>query len=281
MGHRTAAKTTERFILLTPFVDYKFFDSIRSGVADAAQALGVHAEFTGTPDGDVGRLASIAWDALDGGYDGIALNMTDPDAFDAVAQEAADRKIPLISFNVDGGLSNARLATVGQNMREAGKTFGEEVARMIPVGSRALVTMHDLGITALEDRASGARVVLEQVVGGWSSLITGTDREPAIARIRAALLSDRSIRVVLGTGAADTEAAGLTVERYFPDEGLVVAGFDTSDEILRLVRSNAIRLTIDQQPYAQGYCAIVALTLAKRHRLRPPKVDTGAIVIRH
>src|SRR5687767_11394560 len=43
--------------------------------------------------------------------------MIDAHAFDAVAEEAAEKGVPLISFNVDGGRTpNARLATVGQNM---------------------------------------------------------------------------------------------------------------------------------------------------------------------
>jgi ABC-type sugar transport system substrate-binding protein/acetyl esterase/lipase len=269
-----------RFLLLTPFVDYAFFAPMKRGAADAAQALGVELIFTGTTDGNASALAEQAEAALDAGYQGIGINMIDAQAFDAVAEEAARKGVPLISFNVDDAKTpNARLATVGQNMLDAGRQFGQAMAPLIPPGARVLLTMHDPGITALEERAAGAREALQAHQLQWMTLITGTDREAAVAEVRAALEADPSIRVVLGTGEADTQAAGLAIERHFKGKGYVAAGFDTGGEILRLVKAGILQLTVDQQPYAQGYFAVASLALAHRSGLRPVTVDTGATII--
>lgn len=188
-----------RFLLLTPFVDYAFFTPMKQGAADASQALGVEVTFTGTADGNTSALAAQAKAALNAGYQGIGINMTDAQVFDAVAEEAARKGVPLISFNVDDAKTpNARLATVGQNMLEAGRQFGQAMAPLIPAGAHVLLTMHDPGITALEERAAGAREALQDHKLQWTTLITGTDKEQAVARVKAALEADPSIRVVLG-----------------------------------------------------------------------------------
>lgn len=275
------AVDSPRFLLLTPFVDYDFFVPMKQGAADAAKALGVEVTFSGTPDGDVKKLASQGLEGLKGGYAGIGVNMIDAQAFDAVAEAAAKKGLPLISFNVDDARTpNARLATVGQNMLQAGRKFGEAMAPVISPETHVLLTMHDPGITALEERAAGAQEALKDRRLKWTTLVTGTDREAAVAKMKAALASDPSIRVVLGTGEADTQAAGLAIERYFEGKGYIAAGFDTGGDILRLVKQGTLRLTVDQQPYAQGFFAIASLALAHRSGLKPVSVDTGATLIR-
>src|ERR1044072_2513849 len=90
-----------RILLLTPFVDYPFFGPMKKGAQDAAHAMGVDAKFDGTRKGDVKEFAAKVTAAIAAGYDGIAVNMIDPVAFDQVAAEAARKGVPIIAFNVD------------------------------------------------------------------------------------------------------------------------------------------------------------------------------------
>jgi simple sugar transport system substrate-binding protein len=194
--------------------------------------------------------------------------------------EAIGKGVPVIAFNVDDSRTpNARLAAIGQDMPQAGRTFGKAVEGFIPQGSHVLMTMHDPNISALEDRAAGAQDALKSKGIAWTPLITGTEPNAAVERIRAVLQANPSIKIILGTGSADTEAAGKVIERYFPRKGYSSAGFDLSPEILRLVKANIIRLTVDQQPYAQGYYSVVELTLYRRYGLKPSNIDTGAVII--
>ena len=87
------------------------------------------------------------------------------------------------------------------------------------------------------------------------------------------------IKVVLSTGQADTEAAGLVLERHFPAGDYAAAGFDLSPETLRLIRKGVIRFTIDQQPYAQGFYPVVQLALYCRFGIKPSDIDAGAALI--
>ncbi len=77
------------------------------------------------------------------------------------------------------------------------------------------------------------------------------------------------IKFILCTGQADTEGAGLAIEKNFAGKGYTAAGFDLSPEILRLIKAGYIKCTIDQQPYIQGYYPVIQLALYKRYGIMP------------
>ena len=222
-----------RFIFISTCADYDFFLPVKKGMQDAAVALGVECSFTGTRGVDLKAQVQMVRDAVAAGYDGIALNIIDPSAFNAVVQEAIDRGVPVVAFNVDGSQTpNARLSAVCQKLYEAGRALGEAAAPFIPVGSKVLVTMHDAGVSALEDRLRGAADALKVKSVTTHVIITGTERDEAIASIRQALAENPEISFVLATGMADTEAAGLVIERHFHGRGYSAVGFDLTPEIL-------------------------------------------------
>lgn len=269
-----------RLAFITCAVDAPFFVPIKKGMHDAARAMGVESDFMGTPDVDVEAQAAMVRQAVEQGYDGIALNLIDPEAFDDVVREAIEAGVPVVGFNVDDHATpNARLASVNQRLYEAGRTLGEHLAPAIAEGSHVLATLHDEGVSALEDRLRGEKDGLRSRGVRWTVLVTGNDSGAGAERIAAALRENPDVRIVLGTGQSDTEAAGRAIEAHFSEEGHWSAGFDLSPTILRLIRRGVIRCTIDQQPYVQGFYPVVQLTLYLRHGLRPSSVDAGAAII--
>jgi simple sugar transport system substrate-binding protein len=269
-----------RLVFITCAKDAKFFEPVKQGMRDAAAMLGVRCDFTGTSGVDVPAQAAMVPQAVAQGYQGIALNLIDPVAFDAVVQEAINAGVPVVAFNVDDhATTNARLAAVNQRLYEAGHSLGRQVAPFIASQSHLLLTMHDEGVSALEDRRRGLQEALQSAGVKWTVLVTGNDSAKGAEVIAAALRQHPEIRVVLGTGQSDTEAGGLALERHFPGQGYWSAGFDLSSATLRLIKAGHIRCTIDQQPYVQGFYPVVQLTHYLRYGLKPSSLDAGAAVI--
>jgi simple sugar transport system substrate-binding protein len=269
-----------RLIFITCSVEGKFFGPVRKGMSDAARMMNVTAEFTGTEGVDVKAQADMVRQAVRDGYDGIALNLIHTEAFDEVVQEALDRGVPVVAFNVDDHATpNARLSAVNQRLYAAGKTLARHVLPHIPEGSHVLMTMHDAGISSLEDRLRGEQEVLSTKGVQWTTRITGNDAVKGADVVSQALREHPEIRIVLGTGQSDTEAAGRAIERDFAGRGYWSAGFDLSPETLRLIKAGHIRCTIDQQPYVQGFYPVVQLTLLLRYGIRPSDIDAGAGII--
>lgn len=276
-----------RFAFITCCRDEAFFNPVKKGMNDAAKMLGVRCDFLGTDGVDLKAQAEMVRRAVADGYHGIALNIIDPDAFDQVVQEALDKNVPVVAFNVDDipgqrgqGKPNPRLAAVCQDFHNAGRTLATKAIEFIPPGGKVLITQHDIGISALDDRLRGIQEVLAEKKIASKVICATNDPAKALENISAELKANPDIRVVLGTGLTDSEAAGRAIERDFKGvPGYASAGFDLSPDILRLLRAGVIRLTIDQQPYTQGFYPVVQLTLYRRYGIRPTNLDAGAGVI--
>ena len=111
------------------------------------------------------------------------------------------------------------------------------------------------------------------------TLVTGTDPREAAVLVTRYLRENPAVKVVLATGQADTEGAGLAVEESFRDGDFFVAGFDLSPELIRLIQNGTISCTIDQQPYVQGFYPVVQLAHWCRYGLKPASIDAGVTVI--
>ncbi len=269
-----------RLAFITCSVEGKFFEPLRKGIDDAARQMNVRADFMGTRGVDIPAQIEMVRQAVKDGYDGIALNIIDPVAFDAVIQEALDKGVPVVAFNIDDNATpSARLSGVGQNFVEAGKRLANKLLPAIPENSHVLMTLHDAGISALDDRQRGMQEVLKTKRIQWTSLVSGNDSVKAAEVIAAALKEHSDIRIVLGSGQADTEAAGRAIRSYFAGKGYWAAGFDLSPTTLELIRQGHIRCTVDQQPYIQGYYPVVQLTLLIRYGIQPADIDAGATII--
>jgi simple sugar transport system substrate-binding protein len=185
-----------------------------------------------------------------------------------------------VGFNTDDQATpNPRLSCVNQRLYEAGKSLARHVAPDIPDGAHVLMTMHDEGVSSLEDRLRGLQEILQDKNAKWTVCITGTDAVKGCGVIEQELRQHPDIRVVLSTGQADTEAAGRAIEKSFAGKGYWAAGFDLSPTTLRLIKAHHIRCTVDQQPYIQGFYPVIQLTLYLRYGIMPASMDAGATLI--
>jgi simple sugar transport system substrate-binding protein len=276
---RHSAGKRLRFLFIAPVVEEAFYDPLKRGMQDAATAMNVEASFTGTPGVDIAEQARMIAAAAQDGYDGIAANLIHPRAFNAAIRQAARTGVPVIAFNTDAGPSCGRLSAVGQNHSAAGSVLGARVAKSLDRSSKVLVTMHDRDVLSLKQRCSAILDELSKRGIPWKTAIAHSTVEESASLIAEMLARDSSIRFVCATGLADTEGAGLAIERNQLARTLRVAGFDLSPQILRLIEKGIVSFTIDQQPYAQGYYPVMQLALYCRYGILPSNIDTGASVI--
>ena len=269
-----------RLAFITCAVNAKFFEPVKKGVNDAAEMMGVKCDFIGTEGVDVQAQAAMVTQAVADGCDGIALNIIDPVAFDDVIDKAIEKGVPVVGFNVDDHATpNARLSCVKQRLYQAGQSLAKYVLPNIPDNAHILMTMHDEGVSALEDRLAGLQEVLKKKQVRWTIIVTGSESVKGAEVIAAKLKENPDIRIILGTGQSDTEAAGRAIEKYFPNKGYWSAGFDLSPKTLSLIRQGHIRCTVDQQPYIQGFYPVIQLTLYLRYGIVPSDMDAGTAII--
>ncbi|WP_413992024.1 substrate-binding domain-containing protein [Labrys okinawensis] len=258
--------------------DEDFFGPVRCGMADAAALMGVDAEFTGTVGVDAIGMAAIARLGLEQGVDGLAIVVFDAGAFAPVIAEARGRGVPVVAFNIGADRDKAgTLSSIAQDFPAAGRALARRVAADIGPGSTVLLTMHDPGISALEERRDGIKAGLANQGIEWVETVTSHYPEEAARHILRILAQRPDISAVLATGQADTEGAALAAELM--SRPVYVAGFDLSPTILRLIEAGHLACTTDQQPYTQGFYPVIQLVLHIRYGLLPVDMDAGAAII--
>jgi simple sugar transport system substrate-binding protein len=265
-----------KFIYIAPFIHEDFFIPVKQGMNDAASLLGVSACFTGVPDADIDNLIGVIEKAIADKYDGIAIDFLHPDKFTQVVHKALEVDIPVVAFNMDAP-GSGRLAGISQNFFKAGKTFAGRAAGKINKNAAVLVTMHDSGVAALDERLRGIKDGLSGLDLTIQTIVSGNTPELARDRILESL--EAGITAILCTGQSDTHGAGLAVKTLSENKRPYVAGFDVCDGIRELINENIIDFTIDQQPYVQGFYPLMMLYQYRSGKIMPFDIDTGSVIV--
>ena len=238
-----------------------FWSVVANGAADAAREMGVRLEYQAPTGFDMVRMSQLIDAAVASRPSALAISVPDPGALAASVKAAVAAGIPAISVN-SGDAAWQRLgflAHIGQTEYESGVAAGE---RLAAAGSkRVLCVNHEVGNVSLDMRCRGLsdglakRGATMQVLG-----VSLADPEDAAQRIRSALARDAAVdgMLMLGPGGAAPALSALRESNRLGK--LAVGTFDLTPEVLAAVRDGQLLFAIDQQPYLQGYLAIVLLT---------------------
>jgi simple sugar transport system substrate-binding protein len=238
-----------------------FWSVVANGAGDAARDMGVRLEYQAPTSFDMVRLSQLIDAAVASRPSALAISVPDPDALAASVRAAVAAGIPAISVN-SGDAAWERLgflAHIGQTEYESGVAAGERLAAAEV--KRVLCVNHEIGNVSLDARCRGLSDGLAKQGATMQVLgVSLADPEDAAQRIRGALARDAAIdgMLMLGPGGA---APALAALRETDRLGRIAVGtFDLTPEVLAAVRSGQLLFAIDQQPYLQGYLAVVLLS---------------------
>lgn len=262
-------------IYLDPSV--QFFNPVVRGAQDAAAQFGVDLDVQ-YANNDPVRQNDLIESATAAGVDGIAVSISNSDAFDASICAAVEAGIVVIGFNNDdleGADGNCRQAYVGMDEFASGYELGQRMIeafdlqegdvvfnpREIPEASFAVA------------RGGGIEKAMEEKGITVETVRAGLDPAEAQNIIAQFLIANPDVKALFGTGSV-TSTVGAGAIR---DAGVDIpfGGFDLAVEIVNAVESGAMFATMDQQPYLQGYYPIAQIALAAKYGLTPTDIDTG------
>jgi simple sugar transport system substrate-binding protein len=264
-GEPVARAETPRIVLVTHGQSADpFWSVVATGARDAGAELGLRVEYQAPGTFNMVEMSQLIDAVVASRPAGLAISIPDGDALAPSIRAASATGIPIISIN-----SGARVfrdlglrAHIGQPERDAGFAAGR---RMAEAGvTRALCVNHEVGNIALDSRCAGLEDGLRQSGGSVRVLAVDlADPEDAQQRIRGALAREPGIDGVLTLGPAGAvpALAALAMLRASGarDATLELATFDLSLPVLEAIREGEMSFAIDQQPYLQGYLAVVLL----------------------
>lgn len=266
-----------RFVFINHVTTNSFFVPTQNGIADAGALLGVDHQWTGAEDGNVSTMASALDTAISGGADGIAIALTDDNAFRQGCERAFGKGIPVIAYNATAA-GNRALAYVGQDLYRSGYLMGQRIASQVGSGD-ILVGISQPGGNNVQPRLDGIRKALADAGGRITvnSVNSGAQQAGELNAMQAAYAGHGSVKGVYAVDAGTTAGIAQMMAKQGLKGRFHAGGYDTLPDTLAGVKSGALDFTIDQSAYLQGLLPMLYLYLYRLSGtlLHPPETDTG------
>ena len=238
-----------------------FWSVVANGAADAARDLDVLVDYQAPTSFDMVRMSDLIDAAVVARPAGLIVSIPDGAALGGAIRAAVAAGIPTLSINSgdDVWRELGLLAHIGQTEREAGAGGGE---RLAAAGARTVLCVnHEVGNLALDLRCSGLADGLRAAGGSTRVLAVDlADPDDAQQRIAGALARDTAVDGVLTLGPTGAQPALAALRASGRQAGIRFATFDLSPDVLEALERGELLFAIDQQPYLQGYLAVVLLT---------------------
>jgi simple sugar transport system substrate-binding protein len=266
-----------------------FWQTVQKGFEDACARIEANCQMIYMPAGGglEGQVANMEA-AIARVPDGLITSIVDNVMFDDVIQRAQDAGIVVIAANVDdleGAAGNARLAFVGQGFVPAGYNLMQKLWESMPADGpiHVVVGVNAPGQNWSEQRGLGIINFLDEMIAAnpdrqitYEKIDSGLGGDVVSERVGAYLLARPDTTAYLDTAIWQADVALVLIDRGVPPGQVLLAGFDVVPVVLDRMREGYVQVTVDQQPYMQGFMPVMQIYLAKIAGLTPSDIDTGS-----
>lgn len=283
LGIFTGSALAYKFALVVHVAGTPFWIPVIKGAEEAGELLGVEVQFMGPEEFSIEKEVDYLESAIAQGFDGIGVAIADAVALDEPIARAMAQGIPVVSFNIDDPYTpNERMAFVGQSFTIAGHVLAEELLKgeEIPANAEAVVLIGEPGNAALEERCDGIEDILdERGIPHERFSAPLADPSTSVDLLKSYIRAHPNLKIIAASEFA-TAFAGMAMKELGMEPGeLLLAGFDLTPDHNQMIKEGYVKFTIDQQPYLQGFQAVMLLYLYKKFGLAPTDINTGVAVV--
>ncbi|MEM7023829.1 MAG: substrate-binding domain-containing protein, partial [Pseudomonadota bacterium] len=265
-----------------------FWQAVKKGMDEACEQIGADCQMVFLQqDGSFQEQLNNLEAAIAQKPDGIIMTYAGAEIFDEAIERAMAEGIPVLASNVDHPKKTHRLSFTGQDLEQAGYDLAAGLAPQFPEEGpiHVLIGISGPGQVWAESRGAGIARFMDDYKAA------NPDREITYEKIDSGLdLSVTGQRVAAYVQATPTTAyfdvgfwaAGAAVSLRdlgkAPGE-ILLACFDLVPVVMEEMKSGYIQLTIDQQPFLQGYVPIHQLHMMNKYHLGSYDVNTGKALV--
>lgn len=267
-----------KFTFVNHVTTNPFFVPTQYGIQDACALLGCDYQWTGSQKSIASEMVNAMNTAIAAGVDGIAVCLVDQHAFNAPTDKALKAGIPVFAYNADTK-GNNRLAYIGQDLYQAGKSLGERIVSLVDEGDVVgfIATPGQLNIQPRLDGAADAIKASGKKIN-FSQVATGPTVNEEVSRVDSYYVGHKNVKGMFAVDAGSTMAVGETMKKYgLHAKGVRAGGFDLLPKTLDAINAGDLDFTIDQQPYLQGFYTVMEMFMFKMSGglSGPAEINTG------
>jgi len=261
--------------------EMEFWQVLTEGVHAAAKEFGVNARVVGPQrETDIDVQIDLLRQVVQEKPDVILLAAADYNRLAPLAEEIDKAGIPLIT--IDSGVnSDVPRGFIATDNVEAGKKAARKLAELLEGPSQIAVISYVKETATQIERERGVREVLEtdgrfEIVGTYYS---NGDEDIAYETTKELLRKYPNLKGVVGLNEPSSVGAGRAIKDMGRGGEVLLVGFDSSVDEVRLLEEGVIQATVVQRPFNMGYLGIKTAVDLTAGRKAPASTDTGSIVI--
>lgn len=267
-----------KFAFINHVTTNSFFAPTQSGMKDAASLLGLPAPtWTGSENGVVSEMVNAFQTAIAAKVDGIAIPLTDSNAFIEPTKDALNAGIPVIAYNANAS-GNYGLTYVGQDLYQSGYQMGLKIVSEVTSGD-ILVGISQPGSLNVQPRLDGIKAALAAKAPSVTvhTVDTGAAQAGELSAMESAYQGLKAAKGIYAVDAGSTAAIAQMITKYGITGQVHAGGFDLLEDTITGVKSGALDFTIDQSAYLQGFLPVLYMFLYRMTGtlVFPPETDTG------
>ena len=252
------AQKKYHFVFVNHVTTPTFFVPTIYGIEDACNLLGCTYQWTGSENSNVAQMVTAFNTAITSAADGIACAMIDPKAFNAPVSTALGKGIPVLSYNADE--PNGRLAYIGEDLEQSGVLLGGHILDLVGSGDVA-VFIATPGTANIQPRATGVLSALKGTKVHATQFASGALQPQELSSIEAFWLGHTSYKGLFAVDSGSTISVGQTIQKYNLKGKVKSGGYDLTVPTPTLLKEGFLDVTIDQQPYLQGFLPVLEMFL--------------------
>jgi simple sugar transport system substrate-binding protein len=269
-----------------------FWAAVNRGFMDACEQIDADCQLMALRnDGDLQEELTNFQASIAQGVDGIITTLVDNTIFDDAVQAALDAGIPVISANVDdteGADGNPRLAFIGQDLEQAGYELAKGLSEQFPAEGpiHVLIGVADFSQSWATERGDGVARFMDDYIAdnpdreiGYEKIESGLDISVVGGRVAAYIQATPNTTAYFDVGYWHAGAAAALRDLGYEPGQVLLAGFDLVPVVLDEMDAGYIQLTVDQQPYLQGFLPVMQIYLMHKYGLSAWDVNTGKALI--
>ncbi len=282
---------TERYVFVTANINLPYWQEAQAGFKDAAQTMGVKAEFTGPTTYSPEEELKAFQNAVAARAAGILVSPTRAKLFQDAIDSAVRAGIPVVCVDSDSPESR-RILFVGTDNHRAGIESANRMASMLHGGGRVLL-ITILAQFNLNERLRGVLETLGQHPIEITEVIDD-EGDPGKAEAQTSAILERKEKIdgIICLEASGGTGAAKALQRLDMSAKIPIVAMDKDPDTLDWIKRGVISATIAQKPYTMSYYGLKFLDDLHHNVVHqfsdwrtapasplPTRVDTGTAVV--
>lgn len=279
---RLQNKTDTTIPVILSSTSYEYWDKLLLGAREAAKDLGVKIKVQSPEkETDIALQVQMVEEAITQKAPAIVLVPCDAKRLVPVAVKAEHAGIPVVT--VDSGVDSDKLVSyIATNNEDAGVLAAKYMANSLGRKGKVAIVSFSSGKTAAIDREKGFKEEMEKypdikVINTYYSSDGEKDKAELITK--DILTTQPDISGIFDTNESSAVGSAIAVKLKGNQDKIVLVGFDSSLDEIKLLQEGVLKGVIVQNPYKMGYLSVKNAVEAIKGEIPEKQIYTDATLI--